>query len=154
MSQEKCTVLGQPMAEMERMVLQTQSTPSLDRNLKMVDKTQGERVLLVPDAQSKQENWRVGLKGEVTQPRRRPNQSEWRPARREGAGGAGWSSSSLPQQPDSLGMGRKRGLEDDWRRGRGVVCCLPGGIFPRPWHLHGSESSKGSLCNRLLETPY
>ena len=60
------------------------------------------------------------------------------------------------QEEGGLSMGRKRRLEDDWRRGRGVVCCLLSRcIFPRPWRLHGSESIlKGSLCNRPQETPY
>ena len=63
----------------------------------------------------------------------------------------------LQQQQDGLAMERKRRLEDDWRRGRGVGCCLLSRcIFPRPWRLHGSESTKGSSATarkKLLISP-
>ena len=163
MSQKKCTVLGQSMAvAMGRRAVMGRRVPAenqwalnLDRNLETIGKTLEEKGLLVPDVLLKQENWILGPGAEMGDPGKQRGQSEWQAGRRGGAGGAGWSSSAAAGGGLSWNGEEERRLEDDWRRGRGVVCCLLSRcIFPRPWHLHGSGSSKGSLCNRLQETPY
>ena len=130
MSQKKCTVLGQSMAVVMgrravmgyRVPAENQWALNLDRNLEMIGKTLEVKGLSV------QGNLRLGPIVEMGDPGKRPGQSEWRAGRRGGAGGrAGWSSSAATGAGAGLswnGEEERRRLEDDWRRGRGVVCCL------------------------------